>query len=122
MLVDLFLARAGYLLDELGGPLNIGHYLAYQGTGLVGDVKGPEGASGTAAAFSLRSASFLTSEATTAKPLPVSPARAASIAAFKARRLVCLAISSMMPIRDAMSFIALAAPRTALPPSLESPS
>jgi hypothetical protein len=35
-----------------------------------------------------RSASFLTSAATTAKPLPCSPARAASIAAFKASRLV----------------------------------
>src|SRR6267142_1235892 len=40
-----------------------------------------------------RSASLRTSEATTAKPLPASPARAASIAAFSARRLVCSAIS-----------------------------
>ena len=35
-----------------------------------------------------RSASFLTSAATTAKPLPCSPARAASMAAFSASRLV----------------------------------
>ena len=35
-----------------------------------------------------RSASFLTSRATTVKPAPASPARAASIAAFNASRLV----------------------------------
>ena len=35
------------------------------------------------------SASFLTSSATTAKPRPASPARAASMAAFSARRFVC---------------------------------
>ena len=34
-------------------------------------------------------ASVLTSKATTAKPLPASPARAASIVAFKASKLVC---------------------------------
>ena len=43
-----------------------------------------------------------TSSATTAKPLPASPARAASIAAFSASRLVCSAIvvivSTMPPI------------------------
>ena len=38
-------------------------------------------------------ASFLTSEATTAKPLPCSPARAAWIAEFGARRSVWRAIS-----------------------------
>ena len=43
-----------------------------------------------------RSASFLTSSATTAKPRPCSPALAASIAAFRARRLVWAAISSMV--------------------------
>ena len=35
----------------------------------------------------------MTSEATTAKPLPASPARAASMVAFSARRLVWLAIA-----------------------------
>lgn len=35
------------------------------------------------------SASFLISSATTANPFPYSPALAASIDAFKARRLVC---------------------------------
>jgi hypothetical protein len=40
-----------------------------------------------------RSASLRTSVATTAKPLPASPARAASIAAFSASRFVCAAIS-----------------------------
>ena len=39
------------------------------------------------------SASFLTSSATTANPLPTSPALAASIAAFNANKLVCSAIS-----------------------------
>jgi methyl-accepting chemotaxis protein len=38
----------------------------------------------------VRLASVLTSSATTAKPRPCSPARAASIAAFKANKLVCL--------------------------------
>jgi hypothetical protein len=40
------------------------------------------------AAMRLRSASFRTSEATTAKPRPCSPARAASMAAFRASMLV----------------------------------
>jgi len=40
-----------------------------------------------------RSASLRTSAATTAKPLPASPARAASMAAFSASRFVCAAIS-----------------------------
>jgi len=39
-----------------------------------------------------------TSTATTAKPLPASPARAASTLAFKARRLVWKAMSSIMPM------------------------
>ena len=42
-----------------------------------------------------RCASVRTSEATTAKPLPASPARAASTAAFSASRLVWKAMSSM---------------------------
>src|SRR6516165_8143447 len=37
-------------------------------------------------------ASSLTSLATTAKPLPASPARAASMVAFRARRFVCWAM------------------------------
>ncbi|MCY1421419.1 hypothetical protein D9M71_370760 [compost metagenome] len=58
----------------------------------------------------VRRASALTSSATTAKPRPLSPARAASIAAFRASRLVCSAIaritsstepiSSMRPASD----------------------
>ena len=57
------------------------------------------------AEFWLRSASFRTSPATTAKPLPASPARAASMAALSASRLVCLAISSMKPMRPTISFM-----------------
>ena len=44
-----------------------------------------------------RSASSLISSATTAKPLPCSPAWAAMMAAFSARRFVCSATSSMTP-------------------------
>ncbi|OPY62283.1 MAG: hypothetical protein A4E57_04029 [Syntrophorhabdaceae bacterium PtaU1.Bin034] len=44
----------------------------------------------------VRSASFLTSSATTANPLPCSPARAASIAAFNASRFVWSAMSFIM--------------------------
>ena len=43
-------------------------------------------------ALAVCTASDLTSEATTAKPLPASPARAASIVALSAKRLVCPAI------------------------------
>jgi len=42
----------------------------------------------------LRSASFRTSAATTAKPRPCSPARAASIAAFSASTVACSSMYS----------------------------
>ena len=47
------------------------------------------------AAFALRAARLRTSSATTAKPLPCWPARAASTAALSARMFVWNAISSM---------------------------
>ena len=54
-------------------------------------------------ALAVCSASAFTSDATTAKPRPASPARAASIVAFSANRLVCPAIvlinSTTSPIR-----------------------
>jgi len=65
-----------------------------------------------------RCASDRTSEATTAKPLPASPARAASIPAFKASRLVWKAISSITPMMWVISVDDLAISRiaaTALP-------
>src|SRR5690606_1192032 len=42
------------------------------------------------------SANFLTSSATTENPFPASPALAASMAAFKAKRLVCSAMVLML--------------------------
>ena len=48
------------------------------------------------------SASFLTSSATTANPLPASPALAASMAAFRARRLVWSAIFVMVSTKEDM--------------------
>ncbi len=55
-------------------------------------------------AFDVFSASLRTSSATTANPLPCSPARAASMAAFSARRFVWSAMSSITvtisPISD----------------------
>ncbi len=56
----------------------------------------------SSAASELLSASVRTSSATTAKPFPASPARAASTAAFKARILVWNAISSISLITFAI--------------------
>ena len=50
------------------------------------------------AACALRCARLRTSAATTAKPRPCSPARAASTAAFSARMLVWKAMPSMTPM------------------------
>ena len=58
-------------------------------------------------AFAVWLASDFTSEATTAKPLPASPARAASMVALSASRLVCAAMPlirpTTSPIRPAVS-------------------
>jgi len=54
------------------------------------------------AASAERPARLRTSAATTAKPRPWSPARAASTAAFKARILVWKAMPSMTPMMSAM--------------------
>ena len=55
-------------------------------------------------------ANCFTSEATTANPLPASPARAASMVAFNASRLVLAAIAPMMsataPMRSTSWFSA----------------
>ncbi len=72
------------------------------------------------AAAWLRSASFRTSAATTAKPLPCSPARAASMAAFRASRFVWRAISPMIEIFPVISFRATMASETAFPLSTAS--
>jgi hypothetical protein len=58
------------------------------------------------AASALRWASVRTSPATTAKPRPCSPARAASTAAFSARMLVWKAIESIRLVISAMRRLA----------------
>src|SRR5262245_40074817 len=72
-----------------------------------------------------RCARLRTSAATTAKPRPASPARAASTAALSASRLVCRAISSITPmmseiLREELSIwpIASTALATTSPPRL----
>src|SRR4029077_4134205 len=103
------LARGAALLLDRGrdGGRNFGHLLDHardrgdfrdralgrvlDGGDLLGDVVGrARGLIGSA----------LTSEATTAKPLPASPARAASLVAFSASRLGCDAIAEMSPTTE----------------------
>ena len=70
------------------------------------------------AAVAERPARLRTSLATTAKPRPCSPARAASTAALSASRLVWKAISSMTPMMSAIFFAESSIPdiaSTALP-------
>ena len=57
-------------------------------------------------------AKVLTSVATTAKPLPASPARAASMVALRARRLVWAAMSLMMPTMSPIRRVAWVSPWT----------
>ena len=54
------------------------------------------------AASDVRCARLRTSSATTAKPRPEAPARAASTAAFNARILVWKAMASMTPVMSAI--------------------
>src|ERR1039458_759063 len=58
-------------------------------------------------AFAVCPASDFTSEATTAKPLPDAPARAASMVALSASRLVCPAIAWISPTTSPMRVAAL---------------
>ena len=57
-------------------------------------------------ALAVCEASAFTSWATTAKPRPASPARAASIVALSARRLVCSAIAVISFTTSPMRFAA----------------
>mmetsp|Transcript_89887 Transcript_89887/g.250012 ORF Transcript_89887/g.250012 Transcript_89887/m.250012 type:complete len:202 (+) Transcript_89887:2082-2687(+) len=74
------------------------------------------------AASALRPASDRTSPATTAKPRPCSPARAASTAAFSARMLVWKAMPSITPMMSAMRRLACWMPAKVLTmPRMASP-
>mmetsp|Transcript_5840 Transcript_5840/g.22860 ORF Transcript_5840/g.22860 Transcript_5840/m.22860 type:complete len:257 (+) Transcript_5840:1117-1887(+) len=74
------------------------------------------------AASALRPARLRTSPATTAKPRPCSPARAASTAAFSARMLVWKAMPSMVPMMSAICFeLWLMSPMVAMTPCTTSP-
>ncbi|MNF82640.1 hypothetical protein D3C84_649500 [compost metagenome] len=74
-------------------------------TWLVRLARLPSSPSISAVESAVRLARARTSSATTAKPRPCSPARAASIAAFSASRLVCSAIERMVPRIDWMSLL-----------------
>ena len=99
----LFAASGADFGYQFGGAADVGETVLAE-TALI-----------SAAAAWLRSASLRTSLATTAKPLPYSPARAASTAAFSASKSVWRAISCTMPILSAMVRMALTAFWTAWP-------
>ena len=69
-------------------------------------------------ALRVSSDSCFTSEATTAKPLPASPARAASIVALSASRMVCLAIAYTWSA--ILATVLMSSLRTVVPVSISS--
>ena len=112
----LLAAGGGDFRDQLGGLLDVGHQPAsISPASCAAFTVCADSVPISAAAAWLRSASLRTSEATTAKPLPCSPARAASTAAFSASRSVWRAISCTMVIFSAMVCIASTARPTASP-------